>query len=259
MDLSDIRQVGSASVKPIASLRRDPRPLYLRIEEALNDLLAQMEAGEQLPSEPKLARQLGVSRSTLREALRSFEERGLVIRKQGIGTFVNTPRPLIPSGLETLESVDVLARRMGLQCETEDLVIERVPASTEAARALGLSPGSSLIQVARLKTTDGVPVAYMVDNVPTTLVSLEALQADFEGSVLDYLRTHATPPPAYARANIIPTRAGPLSTVLRVRPDAVLLLLEEVLYGQDHTPMDYSRNYFVPSYFRFHVVRRVVA
>lgn len=91
-------------------LKLDARPLYIRAEEALVVLLksGHYEPGAQLPPEPELARQLGISRATLREALRSFEERGLIRRQRGVGTFVRATRPLIESGLETLESLDSL-------------------------------------------------------------------------------------------------------------------------------------------------------
>jgi len=67
------------------------RPLYLRIIDELTELIDALEPGDFLPSEPKLAKQLGVSRATLREAMRVFEGRGLIIRRQGVGTLVASP------------------------------------------------------------------------------------------------------------------------------------------------------------------------
>ena len=64
----------------------------------LAELIAATPAGERLPSEPELARQLGVSRATLREAMRTFEAQGLIRRRQGVGTFVVGQSPVIESG-----------------------------------------------------------------------------------------------------------------------------------------------------------------
>ena len=74
-------------------LKLDHRPLYIRAVEVLRELLENgtYPPGSQLPPEPDLAQQLGISRSTLREAMRTFEERGRITRRRGIGTFVSQP------------------------------------------------------------------------------------------------------------------------------------------------------------------------
>ena len=73
-----------------------------RLHENLSRVIAKAKAGERLPSEPVLARRLGVSRATLREAMRTFETQGLISRQQGVGTFVTRPPHVIDSGLEVL-------------------------------------------------------------------------------------------------------------------------------------------------------------
>ena len=132
----------------------DNRPLYIRAEEALTALLESgpYQPGDQLPPEPDLAGQLGISRSTLREVMRTFEERALITRRQGVGTFINHPSPLIiESGLETLESVDTLVRRRGMTIQTRDLQIQEQLASGDLALSLQrrfkkpLQPGHLLL------------------------------------------------------------------------------------------------------------------
>ena len=70
-----------------------------QVEAALSILIQQQRPGDQLPPEPELARQLGVSRPTLREALRTFADRGLLVRRQGVGTFVASRLPVLETGL----------------------------------------------------------------------------------------------------------------------------------------------------------------
>jgi GntR family transcriptional regulator len=242
-------------------LRLDSRPLYVRAEEALLALLENgaYPPGHQLPPEPELAQQLGISRSTLREAMRTFEERGLITRRQGVGTFVTRSSPLvIESGLEALESVDSLVHRRGLSIQTKDLDIQEALASRDLARRLGVAERTLLTVVTRTKVAAGQPVAYMMDALPASVVSVEAMRAGFQGSVLDYLLTRDDLALAHARADILPVRADKRqSTQLDLKAGTVLLLLEETLHTLTGEVIGFSRNYFVPEFFKFHVVRRV--
>jgi GntR family transcriptional regulator len=84
-----------------------------RLHDNLGQMIASTEPGTRLPSEPELAHRLGVSRATLREAMRTFETQGMIRRKQGAGTYVTHPSYIIESGLEVLESIETLADRIG--------------------------------------------------------------------------------------------------------------------------------------------------
>ena len=91
-----------------------PRPLYQSTTHALAEILRQAAPGSALPSEPRLARQLGVSRSTLREAMRPFEQRGLVTRRQGVGTFVARPSSTSSSRTRANSHADAVRRSLAL-------------------------------------------------------------------------------------------------------------------------------------------------
>jgi GntR family transcriptional regulator len=110
-----------------------------RLHEELGRVIADAQPGERLPSEPELARRMQVSRATLREAMRTFETQGLIHRRQGSGTFVSHPSQVIDSGLEVLESIEVLARGLGLQVSMGELIIDRRPAKEGEATGLGLT------------------------------------------------------------------------------------------------------------------------
>lgn len=97
---------------------------FQKLQADLAAVIASMPAGERLLSEPKLAKQLGVSRATLREAMRTFETQGLIRRRQGAGTFIVGQGPVLESGLEVMESIETMAKRMGLSVAVRELSVE---------------------------------------------------------------------------------------------------------------------------------------
>ena len=99
---------------------------FQRLQNDLAALIARTPAGQRLPSEPDLAKQLGVSRATLREAMRAFETQGLIRRRQGSGTFVVGKVQALDSGLEVLESLETMAKRLDLEISVSDLHVEQV-------------------------------------------------------------------------------------------------------------------------------------
>src|SRR3989304_7543788 len=106
---------------------------FQRLQNDLAVLIARSPAGQRLPSEPELAKQLGVARATLREAMRMFETQGLIRRRQGSGTYVVGQVPVIESGLEVLESLDTMTRRLGLEVSAAELRVEQIFADQEYA------------------------------------------------------------------------------------------------------------------------------
>jgi GntR family transcriptional regulator len=244
-------------VQPIKHKRLS---LSAQAQQYLLDLIEQgtYQPGEQLPSEADLAAQLGISRPTLREALLNLDQDGIIIRRHGVGTFVAPGLGhRLDSGLECLESVLELAAHQGLQVAMDDLEVEQKPADGEIARRLQISEGTPLTHVRRVIVVRKLPVAYMSDVVPSSLLSPSDVDETFNGSVLDLLRQKQELNVAQAVANIVAVNADRfLATKLQAQPQQALLLLEETLFDDGGTALEFSLNYFMPEYFQFHVLRR---
>lgn len=231
---------------------------YQRLQVGLAALIAATPPGERLPSEPELARQLGVSRATLREAMRSFEGKGLILRRQGVGTFVMDQTHVIETGLEILESIETLARRIGLDVSMGELEVRQVLVDPYQGKVMNLNPDSSLVQVSRIILAEGRPVAYLVDLLPEDILTREELKSGFTGSVLDLLLRKGTPSLASSRTEISAVAATPeLARALGVQRSDVLLQFIATLNSTAGRVIDYSFSYFLPGYFRFHVNRSV--
>ena len=216
------------------------------------------QPGDQLPSENELASQLGISRPTLREALRNLEQDGVVIRKHGVGTFVSHAfGDRLESGLERLESILELAGRQGLQLSYDALQVWEEAADKELAETLQVSPGTVLTNVSRVIKGEGRPVAYMVDVVRATVLGPDDVDGDFNGSVLDLLRQKPELRVDQAVADIVALDAdADLARQLEIEPGRAVLLVQETMYDGAGSAIGFSRNFFNPDFFRFHIIRR---
>jgi len=230
---------------------------FQRLQADLSALIDKTGAGERLPSEPELARRMGVSRATLREAMRTFEVQGLIRRRQGSGTFVVGRMPVIEAGLEVLESLETLAERLGLEITVSDLQIDTVAAEADTGAALEVNPGTPLTRIRRVMREESRPVAFLVDTLAARTLRADQLGPDFRGSVLDVLLKRGVPLQA-SKAAISAVAAPPgIAKALEIQRGDVLLEFVARLYDADGRILDYSTSHFIPGFFRFHVVRRV--
>ena len=230
---------------------------FQRLQADLAKLIERTPPGQRLLNEPDLAKQLGVSRATLREAMRTFETQGLIRRRQGSGTYVVGKVPVIDAGLEVLESLETMAQRMNLPIKISDLHIEQVDADAETAAGLGIKEGARLTYVRRVIRADGRPAAYLIDTLPAELLDPAELPADFTGSVLDFLIARGDQLDV-SRAVIGATNApADVAKPREIQRDDVLLKFESQLFNSKGEVVDYSVSYFIPGYFHFHVNRRV--
>lgn len=231
---------------------------FRRLQTELGKVIANTPPGERLPSEPRLAKQLGVSRATLREAMRAFEGQGIIRRKQGVGTFVISHTHVIESGLEVLESIETLSHRIDLPVSMGDLKISFSLADSEQALVFDIQVHTPLVRIERVILAEDRPVAFLIDLLPDSVITPSELDRGFTGSVLDFLLKRGSPKLANSIADIQGVAASSeIARSLEIQRGDVLLMFSGRLFEQDGRLVDLSSSYFLPGYFRFHVVRRV--
>ena len=241
-------------------LRIDRRPLHIQAQQHILRLVEEgtYEPGEQLPAESSLASQLGISRPTLREALFNLEQEGVIVRRHGVGTFVAPAYgERMTSGLERLDSVLAIAERHGRSTRVLRLRVEELPADENLAAKLGLSPSDPVTCVRRTIAVEGRSAAFLIDYAPVEVLPPQAVDESFDGSVLDLLARRDSVRICEAIAEITALNADEaLAEHLEIDPGEALLRLSETLLAEDLAPVEYSRNYFLPDFFDFHVLRR---
>jgi GntR family transcriptional regulator len=237
---------------------RSGRPLLQKVYTDLNEIIQGAENGAQLPSEPKLASKLGISRTILREALALHETQGSIVRRHGAGTFVVHTHPKIDSGLEVFDTVEALAEQSGLEMRCAQLKILPRSAHQDEMTVLGLMPGAKILQITRVMEVDQRPVAFMMDVVPEELVNTEQLDRTFDGSILKYFLAKGEGFVATSYNVIKPKPAGKrLADSLKIQEGEVLLSFDSQVYNRNGEIVYLYRDFFLPDYFNFHVLRRV--
>jgi GntR family transcriptional regulator len=229
-----------------------------RLHDELGKIIADTPPGERLLTEPQLAKQLGVSRATLREAMRTFETQGLIYRHQGSGTFVIHPSQVIETGLEVLESIETLSKRIGLQVYMGEFQLEECAAGEDYAALFGLSTNDQVVKISRIIQAEGRPVAFLLDILPSGTLNNDELEKNFTGSVLDILLKRGSPILTSSRCEINAVEAkSDIAKSLKIQRGDVLLRFIAYLYNNSGKVVDYSFSYFLPGYFNFHINRRI--
>ena len=192
--------------------------------------------GDKLPAEPELAAAYGVSRITLREAVRGLAEEGYLSRQHGIGTYV-TKKPRLRNNLDANFGVTQLIRSMGLTPGNQDVRISEEAATDVVARALAVEPGQPVARLERVRTADGNPIVYSEEFIPMASLggNLHALRR-LAGSLYELL-ANLGHPVDHGVVSIRPVLADQeISQRLGVKKGAPLLHMEQVDYGPGDRP-----------------------
>ncbi|OLT01554.1 GntR family transcriptional regulator [Pseudonocardia sp. CNS-004] len=210
--------------------RTSPVPLYFQVAGRLEQLIegGHLPVGGRLENEVELAERLGVSRPTVRRAIQYLVERGVLVRKRGIGIQIVHPKVRRPVELSSL--YDDLAKS-GKQPTTRIRHLDVRPAPDHVAEALGVPEGTEVTWCERIRFADGEPLALMHNAVPVDVLRLRRAELETRG-LYELLRAAGYVPrmadqvvgartATAAEARLLgDTRGAPLLTMTRTAWDA---------------------------------------
>lgn len=216
-------------------------PYYFQLLEIIKSKLANgdWKAGDQMPSEPELCDQYGVSRTVVRQALQELEYHQLITRRKGKGTFVAAPK--IPKSLvQKLTGFHQDMTGRGYAVQTQVLHNEIIPASENVAAVLHVDCGAPLFSIERLRFVDGEPIVLVTTYLPQALCAgLERFDLG-QRSLYDVLENELGLEISHGRRTIEAVGASRREAqLLRVAEKAPLILLDSVTFLRSGEPVEY--------------------
>lgn len=237
--------------------RLETRRLPERAKDALLDSIAKGSfPNGKLPSEKQLASELGVSRTTIREALQSLEEAGVVSRQHGVGTRVNY-HVVRAISLNSVAGFFELIREAGYQPAIAWTTVERGAAAVDAASRLGRPEGTPLVFVERLFLANGTPAIHLVEEIAEDAVQRPFAPEDVPDSIFALAEGFFRTPIDHSVVEIIPVVADDQITAhLPLAIGDPVLRLIETHYSPSGSPFVVSVIHVIDHVLRFSVVRK---
>ena len=235
-------------------IKVEKRPLYLRVAQLLTEEITNgvFSQEERLPSEEKLAKMLGVSRATIREALSALEKQGMLRRVQGLGTILTHEQKIpIGQGMERL-ILHGYVSRYGFTPGTSSVNFHWRSAPCPL-RSLGRTLRAGRLE--RTRTADGKPLMVSVDYIPMHILGPE-FQLEYMGqSLFSYLQKRGVIL-AYSEMRITAAIAKPdMAEKLEVIEGAPLLVIDETYYDGQNAPVLVSSNTYRVDRWEFKIFR----
>lgn len=223
--------------------READAPLHEQIGRSLRGAIAggKFPPHAALPTERELAGRFGVSRITVRKALGRLEQEGLLLRRQGAGTFVAPEPGRIEKSLSRITSFSEDMRARGLQPSSAWIGKTAGTVTPEEALALSLSPGSRIYRLARIRYADGLPMALEHSAIPAVCVpDLDAIGA----SLYEALARHGNRPwKALQRLRAV-SLDDERAAQLGVPPGSPALLIERRSFARSGAPIEVTTSYY---------------
>ncbi len=215
-----------------------PMPLYHQAARLLEDAIedGRLPRGSKLASELDLAEQLRISRPTMRAAIKLLVDKGLLVRRRGIGTMV-APKPVRRAVALTSLYDDL--KEAGREPRTRVVKLEEGRCPPEIAEQLGLEPGAPVLRFERLRFAGSDPIAFMKNIVPAGLLEIE--KGDLERTGLYNLFREGGISPHVATQKVGAQKAkNEEAEMLEIEPGDPVLTMNRVAYDTNGRPIEYG-------------------
>jgi len=231
--------------------RSGPVPLYFqvatKIEKAITD--EDLPAGARLENEVSLSERLGLSRPTVRRAIQELVDKGLLVRRRGIGTQVVHGQ--VTRGVELTSLYEDLLRG-GQKPATELLEMKTIKADAKIAEKLSLAEGAPVVYLHRVRLADKTPVSVMENWLPSELVAFGA-EDIIEHGLYQMLRARGVTM-RVAKQRIGARRSTPQeSELLDLEKNGAVLTMDRTAFDNSGRAVEFGHHCYRPDLYSFEV------
>ncbi len=229
--------------------------LYVNVDESIKRKIEEglLNPGDRLPPEMELAKEYGISRSTLREALKMLQKEGILITKNGIGTYVAENAPIILRNfLNKLMSIGELIKSVGLEDTQSNMKIYKTSPCTEWKSKLNLKD-EGVVVIERLREANGIGISYSYHIFPESIAK-NYFDESFAGSLLKFLRNYMNIEIAYSLTEICSIGEKKENKVTYYIGENVLLF-KQLHFDVKDNPIFYSLDYMNNNILKFFIRR----
>ncbi|MEH3034433.1 MAG: GntR family transcriptional regulator [Aeromicrobium erythreum] len=229
--------------------RTSPVPLYFQVAEQLERAIVsgEIEAGERLDNEIAMAQELGLSRPTMRQAIQVLVDKGMLVRRRGVGTQV--VRGQVHRPVELTSLFDDLSA-LGHQPHTKVLSLDQVTADDEVGDELQVSVGAPVWSLRRLRSIGDEPLALMHNFLPCDVVDLGGVDLEAQGLYAHLRDAGFVIRVARQRISARGVNAEE-SALLDEAQDAPVLTMQRTAYDSSGRAVEYGRHAYRPSLYSF--------
>lgn len=243
-------------------MQRCRKPLSVEIAEEIQKKILEgsYSAGDQLPAEVDLAKELGISRATLREALSMLDRQGFITRRHGVGSFVAETSSQVVSSFEKLETMMDLIRRSGYEPSMKVLEYTRTILDDESCSTLNLPPASPGVSISTLYSANNIPFVYTREFAPESMVPEKLISSrDKSEDLADFIakNTGCAPAATLTRLKgILPTEE--LMQILMIDAYSPIIRQRFILFDRQKNPVGCGYDYFNSSWFEFSIYTNTI-
>ena len=226
-------------------------PVYIQIHNQLRENIenGHWKVGQKIPAERELAAEFGVSRMTLRQAIQTLVDEGVLERRVGSGTFVASRK--VQDKMAGVTSFTELMIAAGKKPSSKTISYHLTTPSQSEIERLKLEPDERVLRMERIRYGNEIPICYEVATVPAKLVE-NFSKTEITSSFYRTLEKKANLYPGHAVHWVSAISATEkIAEYLRIRRGDALLHLIQLSYLQDGRPFEYVHTQYVGSRFEF--------
>ncbi len=223
----------------------------------LRKFILHLNEEDKLPSEAKLASELGVSRLTVREALTVLEIEGYITKNQGSSTMVTTFARKLTGQIDRSGELGRFITESGYQVKVDCITYSWEPCTAEQGIALDISPGEELLVVEKRFLADSMPAAYCINRIPGRYMDqVEFSEENLDENIFTFLEENCDLTFSHDFMEIIPSMTdGKLSEFLDLKVNTPLLRFDITKYNLDGQPVMYNTEFYVHDLIKFTAAR----